>query len=62
MTNTLLARTLAELSDRYTGLPDDYRRYVRMADAATLERIYELAVADAPGREIAALLGYQTED
>jgi hypothetical protein len=56
--NTLLERTLAELSDRYTGLPDDYRRHVRAADTGTLERVYELALDDAPGSEIATLLGY----
>lgn len=58
----LLQRTLAELNDRYTGLPDDYRRWVRQADTETLQIIYNLACDDAPGYEIAELLGYGPDE
>ncbi|MDP3937732.1 MAG: hypothetical protein Q8R92_06310 [Deltaproteobacteria bacterium] len=60
MTNhpaTLTAAVLAELANRYTALPDDYRTAVRGADEATLRRVHDLALADAPGREIAQELG-----
>ncbi len=53
----LLSRTLAELNDRYTGLPDDYRRWVRALDIETLKLVYQVALRDAPGSEIEALLG-----
>lgn len=48
---------LAELNDRYTGLPDDYRSYVREATLATLRKVRDLARADAGGRAIRAALG-----
>ena len=58
----LLRLVLAELNDRYTGLPDDYRRWVRRADPETLRLIYNLACDDAPSRKISELLGYDEDD
>ena len=54
---------LAELNDRYTGLPDDYRRYVQQSTITTLRRVRDLAQTDAGGRAIRATLGMpQVED
>lgn len=53
----LTRQVLAELADRYTGLPDGYRRYVQNADTATLRRVLALANSDAPGRDISDALG-----
>lgn len=59
MNEDLLQRTLAELNDRYTGLPDDYRHWLRRTDTETLQLIYNLAVDDAPSSKITELLGYE---
>lgn len=53
----LVKQVLAELADRYTGLPDGYRGYVQDADTATLRRVLAMATADAPGKDISDALG-----
>jgi len=52
----LRTTVLAELADRYTGLGEDYRRYVSSANEETLRRVLDLARADAPGAEIMTAL------
>lgn len=59
---SLTSKVLAELADRYTTLPDDYRRYVQDADTATLREVLALARADAPGRQIVKALGYSERE
>ena len=56
-TEALRKNVLAELADRYTALDDDYRRYVRDANASTLREVLDLARSDAPARAIHAALG-----
>jgi hypothetical protein len=55
----LRRQVLGELSDRYTGLPDDYRRYVDAADIDTLRAVLDMALDEAPGRKISAALGIE---
>lgn len=56
---TLREQVVAELWDRYTGLPDDYRRYVDLANEETLIRVLELALDDAPEPQISEALGIE---
>jgi hypothetical protein len=57
MTKDELRReVLAELADRYTTLPDNYRRHVMAANTATLRQVWRLALADGPGHDICLAL------